>query len=217
MSIELQPYSDTASFWQALADEGLAQSATGLLPAPSVGSLPEEISKKQRTITLPAKWTEEENKRFLFCIVTQTSWNGLAACFPCRSQQACISHWHSLQQYYPDIKPLPLKSNARNTWTPEEDRLLTDRRQDGDKMPWEEIKELFPRHTLLSCKNRWRKISKGGLDIRARQPWTKEADRKLFLVIEQFGKHWKLVKPHMNGYSRQRCYYRYDVLLKNHL
>ncbi|KAM3136238.1 hypothetical protein pb186bvf_011697 [Paramecium bursaria] len=85
----------------------------------------------------------------------------------------------------------------RKTWTPDEDKLLSELRQNKG-LDWIEVARQIEGRNPSQCAQRWKRI-KG---YKLRRQWTPEEDQKVKNLVEQYGQHWSKISqflPHRTG------------------
>ncbi|MDR0590356.1 MAG: hypothetical protein LBG09_00635 [Puniceicoccales bacterium] len=162
------------------------------------------------------KWTPEEDKRLRELIeVEEKSWLEIANELNL-SVPACQCRWHN--------KLFPKNQEDKQhleSWTPEEDDLLSQAVKKHGRN-WEEVALcLEGRHTPMACKTRYfRLLKKNNPDFESREcyKWTPGEDDLLSRAVKKIGRNWKKVakkvKKIFPRITPDACRQRYAKLRK---
>jgi Myb-like DNA-binding protein BAS1 len=98
------------------------------------------------------RWTEDEDRVLLSAYARLgPSWHEIAALIPGRKDDQCSKRYNDILD--------PLAQRRLTSWTPEEDRILREGVHTlGHR--WSAISALLPGRPPLTCRNRWRNLSK---------------------------------------------------------
>ena len=102
-------------------------------------------------------------------------------------------------------------STSPGHWTKREDDMLRSLIEEHGNTDWKIVSSFLPGRTESACQSRWQKVLKRGL---VRGPWTKEEDRKLVRMVQNFGpRKWAAISEELVGRSGKQCRERWH----NHL
>jgi myb proto-oncogene protein len=101
----------------------------------------------------------------------------------------------------------------KNTFTPEEDKLLLDLVSTYQGKNWKVISSFIPNKNYIQCFSRYRRIRPG---IK-RGAWTKEEDETIIELYNKFGKQWSYIAKHLNGRNGKQVRDRYINILDPNL
>ncbi len=172
---------------------------------PSANGEPNPHSSEGMPVMSTISWTPEEDTVLQEGIRQYgQEWNTVSdVCLPHRSPEECMHRWNIRAR-----GNMP-KVRRKNSWTPEEDKLLLS----GYKMhpkQWAKIATMIPGRTNHQVKQRWNYVLNS--DIR-NGPWSSEEDQLLLQGFEQFGKQWAKICELIPGRTNIQCRNRWkDVL-----
>ncbi|CAD8076821.1 unnamed protein product [Paramecium primaurelia] len=91
-------------------------------------------------------------------------------------------------------------------WKPNEDTLLLElhRKYNGN---WRQISEEIPGRNLSQCQQRWKRINPNKTKLR--KQWTDEEDKKVFELVQEYGRNWKVIEGFMEGRSSKQIRERF--------
>jgi hypothetical protein len=111
----------------------------------------------------------------------------------------------------PALSQLPINAAPKQSWSPEEDLLLSELVHSYGSKSWKAIAKHFSNRSDLQCLHRWQKVLNPEL---IKGPWTAEEDAKIAELVGQYGpKHWSLIAGHLPGRIGKQCRERWH----NHL
>lgn len=80
-------------------------------------------------------------------------------------------------------------------WTKEEDKNLFEAVNRCGGKNWKKISELMKNRSSTQCSQRWRRL----LQVRKKQSWTFDEDKKLFELVEKYGTNWGFIAKIIEG------------------
>ena len=123
-------------------------------------------------------------------------WNDVASHFPTRTAFDCLTKWQAISS--------PPVIKGKGSWTPEEDNILRDKRQQYGRK-WSKIASYLPGRQGKQCRERY----VNHLDPNLKKgEWTDEEEALLIAYHEQHGNRWANIAKHLPGRS--------DNDIKNH-
>ncbi|KAI0541764.1 hypothetical protein GGR58DRAFT_414743 [Xylaria digitata] len=104
----------------------------------------------------------------------------------------------------------PPESSERQSWTPQEDRILnavvTQATQPGQSISWHSVASHLPGRSNKDCRKRWHyKIAR---DFR-KGPWTAAEDEGLRRAVEIHGTKWTKVSEALGSRNGDQCWKRW--------
>lgn len=98
-----------------------------------------------------------------------------------------------------------------NTWTPEEDEMLTQLVSSSQPVSWSILASYFPNKTASQLAGRWEKVINPQL---IKGSWTREEDETIIAYVNEHGnKDWAKLALILKGRTGKQCRERF----KNHL
>ena len=97
----------------------------------------------------------------------------------------------------------------KNTFTPEEDKLLLDIVSRYQGKNWKVISSFIPNKNYIQCFSRYRRIRPG---IK-RGAWTKEEDTIILELYNKYGRRWSYIAKSLNGRNGKQVRDRYINIL----